>query len=87
MILTDVVVAAVQDGFVASRIFTDSSEHLDNPQTELAALHALVNRDIFDMADTSKVASKLLLQEDRANADDGVCLAQNDDQRVIGVGT
>jgi len=87
MILTDVLIAAVQDGFVAPRILADSGERLDNPQTELATLHALVNCDVLDMTNPSKVASELLLQEDGANANNSVCLAQNDDEGVVGVGT
>lgn len=83
----DVIVAAVQDGLVASHPLADSSERLDNPQTKLATLHALINRNILDMANTSKVASELLLQENRANAYNGVCLARDDNQRVVGVGT
>lgn len=87
MTLTDVFVSALRDGFVAPRILTDSGGRLDNPQTELPTLHTLVNRDV--MADTPKVANRLLLQEYRANANDGVCLAQNSDRRhgVVGVRT
>jgi len=87
MSLTDVVIVAVQNGLIAPHTLTDSSERLDNPQTKLVTLHALINRNVLDMTNTSKVPNELLLQEDRTNANNGVCLAQNDDQRVVGVGT
>jgi len=87
MRLTDVVIVAVQNSLVASYTLTNCSKRLDNPQTKLAALHALVNRNVLDMADTPEAASELLLQEDRANTNNGICLARNDDQRIVGVGT
>lgn len=70
--LTDVLVAAVQNCLVAARRLADASQRLDDAQPELAALHALIDSDVLDVAYAAEVARELPLHEDGADADDGV---------------
>ncbi len=53
---------------------------------ELAALHALVDGDVLDVADAAEVARELLLHEDGAHADYGVRCTRDDNDGEIGVG-
>ena len=81
--LTDVVVAAVEDGLVAAADLADVRERLDDPQPELLPLLLLVDRDVLDVPHAPEPAQELALEEHAARADDAVRGRVNDDDGEV----
>ena len=85
-ILTDVGIAAVENGLVATSGFADVSEGLDDAEPKFLSLLGLVDRDVLDVTDRAKSAEKLALDEKGADGDDRVRLDVKDDDREVRVG-
>ena len=85
-ILTDVGIAAVENGLVATGGLADVSEGLDDAEPEFLSLLGFVDRDVLDVTDGAKSAEKLALDEKGADGDDRVRLDVKDDDRKVCVG-
>ena len=81
--LTYVAIAAVENCLVAAAVLADAREGLDDAQTELLALLALVDGDVLDVADAAEPAQELALDEDGADRDDAVRRLVDDHDPVV----
>ena len=84
--LTYVAIATVEDSLVAAAVLADPGQRLDDAQTELLPLLALVHGDIFDMPHTAKPTQELAFDEDGADRDDTVGRLVDDDDGVVCAG-
>jgi hypothetical protein len=85
MLLTNVIVAAVQDGLIATHALANASQGLNDPQAKLLPLHGLADSNVLDVSDLAKVAQELALNEDASDADDLIRLLRDDDKGVVGL--
>ena len=81
--LTYIPIVAVQNGLVAPRVLANVREGLDDAQTELLALLALVDGDVLDVSNAAEPAEELAFDEDGADGDDAVAHVVDDDDRVV----
>jgi hypothetical protein len=81
--LTDIGVAAVQDGLVATAVLANVREGLDDALTKLFALLGLVDGNVLDVTDGAETAEELALDEDAADTDDAVAGVVDDDEGVV----
>ena len=70
--LTYVAIVAVQDRLVAPAVLADGGQRLDDAQTELLALLALVDGDILDMAHAPEATEELALEKDSTDRDNTI---------------
>jgi len=70
--LTNVIVAAVENGFIAASGLADVSEGLYDAETEFLALLALVDSNVLNVTDGAKAAEELALDKESSDGDDGV---------------
>ena len=85
--LTYVAIATVEDSLVAAAVLADPGQRLDDAQTELLPLLALVHGDILDMPHTAESTQELAFDEDSADRDDTVRRFVNDDNGVVCAGS
>lgn len=65
---TDIVLAAVQDDFVATARAGDEFQGIDEVEAQLAALHRFGYGNVFDVAHNTSTANELALDEDGATS-------------------
>lgn len=61
---TNVIIVAVEDGFIAAHVLRDLREGLDYAETEFLALHLTGNGNILDMPNAAEPAQKFALDKD-----------------------
>jgi len=78
-------VTAVKNSLIASAVLTNVRESLDDAETQLLALLALVHGNVLNVTDTAETAEELALDEDGANAYDRIGRLVDEHDRVVGV--
>jgi hypothetical protein len=72
LILTNVIIATIQNTLITPRVLTDVCQRLNDPQTQLLPLLVLVHSDVLYVTDAAQPSKELALDEEGTDADNRV---------------